>query len=352
MTTDGAAAMREWIFDLPVHLRQALDRCAETAWPGSESNTRAGAPGSILLAGMGGSAMACQLARSILWNELSVPCQVLQDPEVPGWVGPGTLACVVSYSGETWEALRMLDVCLGRGADVCAVARGGSLLAHPGLAESKRFALPSGFAPRAAVGWMLIPVLLAAAGSAASRLLEELRGAIETMEEEIGLWARGASLPGRDPRALAHEIAERLVFILAPHERLRPAAVRWKNQLLENGKQMAVESTFPELAHNEIMGWPHVLASVRPVFLCLEDVPFREGIRGRMAEAALRQWTGAGGALVRVPENGRSFCARILTHLALADLVSVEVARLRKIDPLPVEALERVKVEGAREAGA
>ena len=158
---EGQARMRDWIFGLAGQLRDAFSQSERTLWPsGAEP------PVSVLLGGMGGSAMACMVARSILQDRLPVPCVVLQDPLVPAWVGPGSLTGVVSYSGDTWETLRMLRECRSRGARTFAVASGGRLLSEARTSGSGRgsvdaFPVPSGFAPRASIGWMLVPVLAA-----------------------------------------------------------------------------------------------------------------------------------------------------------------------------------------------
>jgi glucose/mannose-6-phosphate isomerase len=353
MSDEGLGTMREWALDLPGQIREAMARARAVNWPASLAGMKGEAGiDSVFLGGMGGSSMACQLARSILADRLAVPCEVHQDPDIPRWVGPNTLAGVVSYSGETWEALHLRDACLARGALVFAVARGGSLLSCPRLSAEACFTVPVGFAPRAAVGWMLIPILLALAGEAKDLVEADLYEALDLMEEEAALWRDGAACPGRDPRVLARTLARRMVYVYTSEERYRPLGIRWKNQILENGKQVAAESAFPELAHNDIMGWSFAVQKQAPVFLLLETTSMRGGIRGRMVEAALAELAETGGTVVRVPERGKSVTASLLTHLALADLTSVELAAELGLDPLPVEAIERVKQTGAKGGGA
>jgi glucose/mannose-6-phosphate isomerase len=293
---------------------------------------------------MGGSGMACLLARSILAESLSVPCVVCQDPKLPPWIGPDTLVVIVTYSGETWEALRMLEFSLSRGARVLVVASGGRILDLGGTAESGRFRVPAGYAPRAALGWMIVPVLLALGGSAAA-----FSEGLERLSEEAELWKAGGVSAGRDPRALAERIGGKHAYIYAPGERQLPAAIRWKNQILENGKQMASAGAFPELVHNEIMGWSFACRCESPVFVVLEDPPGEPGARRVVEEEALRELRATGGEILRVPSLGRGSLARLLTHISLADMTSVELARRLGIDPLPIPAIERVKAACGKE---
>jgi len=354
--------MRRWTLELPRQLRGSLERARQTQWPERIAGLSGFQPRSICLCGMGGSAMASLLSRALLLDSLAVPCTVQQDPELPSWLGEGELAGVVSYSGETWEAIAMLREARRRGARCFVVASGGSLAREPGLEDSSCFLVPEGYAPRAALGWMLPPLLLLLSrfcGSATARdPRRDLDEACAALEKEIALWEKGSALPGRDPRALAEVVNGRPVFIYAPSARLHPVAIRWKNQILENGKQMAHEAVFPELAHNEIEGWEEGLSRGPAVFLLPEDgAPAAEGpgAGDRAAasrESAVSELERAGARVLRIPPHGETPAARLLTHVLLADLASVELAARRGVDPLPVEAIRRVKEASRKEPHA
>lgn len=342
---NGAGLMQEWVRESAAHLRLALERARECDWPVSARRSD-----SLLLGGMGGSAMACDLAACFL--EGRIPVQVLRDVDPPAWVRHGTPVGLVSYSGHTWETLEIARVCREAGASIWAVASGGPLLSEAGLEPEECFEVPAGFAPRAAALWLLVPVALAAGRVAGVDLDASLEEAADAIEEELGLWAAGDALPGRDPARIAEEIAGRIAVVYTPSERLRPLGVRWKNQLLENAKQPAYEAAFPELAHNEIMGWKAAADAGCLVHLVLED-PVRMDLRGvRVRDASIRELETQGGRVLRIPGRAGSLPVRILSHLVLADQVSLEVAALRGIDPLPVDAIERVKMACGKEQGA
>ncbi len=332
--------MRAWVLEIPEQLRGAVEQARSQGWPPDLP-----APESVVLAGMGGSAMACGLARSILLARAAVPISLHQDASTPGWAGPRAWFLAASYSGDTWETRRMLAIARQRGATVLAVASGGALIEESGNDPSRVFRVPAGYAPRAALGWMFPPVLLALArAGGASDVAGELEEARALLAEEIDLWRRGLACPGRDPRALAREIAGKLCLVYAPNETMRPAAVRWKTQLQENGKQAAAEAAFPEILHNEIMGWESLRAMPA---LCLLLEAGEDAGADRLAAAGLaaaaRELAQAGVRAIPVPARGRSLTARLLSHVALADMTSVELAAARGVDPFPVEAIGRVK---------
>jgi glucose/mannose-6-phosphate isomerase len=309
--------------------------------------------------------MAGDVARSILRDRLGIPMEVVRDPAIPAWVGPGTLVLAVSYSGNTWETLRAARTARERGARVLAVASGGALAEEARASDWPLFSVPPGFAPRAALAWMAVPTALGALSGdvcpeIATEVRDDLTEAAGLLAEEAALWERGGAFPGRDPAQIASVIEGRFAFVYAPTERLFPAAARWRGQLQENAKQAACAAAFPELAHNEITGWRFAAERLPAVFVLLEDDEAAEGIRGAHVNAAVGELMASGARVVRLPTPKRSGpqaaeacgggggrrhgpAARLFSHILLADAVSVEVARRRGVDPLPVEAIERVK---------
>lgn len=373
----GAGKMREWVLGLSEQLSDALAACAARGWPpitepsegavvapseGAMSMPGGEPPRAILVCGMGGSAMAGDAARSMLRDRLGVPMEVVRDPSLPAWVGSGTLVLAVSYSGNTWETLRAARTARQRGARVLAITSGGALAREAGEAGWPLFSLPPGYPPRAALGWMVVPVALGTLrGDPCPRIVEEVRAdlveAAAFLAEEAAVWQSGGACPGRDPSEIAAAVEGRFAFVYAPSERLRPAAARWCGQLQENAKQAACAAAFPELAHNEITGWRFAVEQLPSVHLLLEDDRAAEGIRGAHIRAAAAELAASGARVVRVPPYRRRGprpgdgdqaggpASSLLSHVLLADAVTVEVARRRGIDPVPVEAIERVKRE-------
>src|SRR4029079_260640 len=81
------------ILALPEHLSDALFRVASAGlgeWD---------APGGLVIAGMGGSAIGGDLARVALGDHASRPVAVSRDYGLPGWTTPDTTVLRASYSG-------------------------------------------------------------------------------------------------------------------------------------------------------------------------------------------------------------------------------------------------------------
>src|SRR5688572_21626454 len=80
----------------------------------------------VVVAGMGGSALAAGLAKS--WLQLGVPFEVVRKYDLPRYVGPNTLVIASSHSGNTEETLEAFHEALAIGAKVAVITSGGKLV--------------------------------------------------------------------------------------------------------------------------------------------------------------------------------------------------------------------------------
>jgi glucose/mannose-6-phosphate isomerase len=83
------------ILDLSDHLQDALWRVE------SAGIAPVDAPGGMVVAGMGGSAVGGRLAAGAIGPRLRRPMAIADGYSLPGWVGPDTLVLCSSYSGST-----------------------------------------------------------------------------------------------------------------------------------------------------------------------------------------------------------------------------------------------------------
>jgi glucose/mannose-6-phosphate isomerase len=110
----------------------------------------------------------------------------------------------------------------------------------------------------------------------------------------------------------------------------------------ENAKLPAFFLELPEADHNDVCGWAAAGGErcFAAVFLEDRDAHPRVGERFRLTAEAVDE---AGAPAVRVETAGETPTARLLWTTMLGDLVSLELAGRRGVDPLPVEAIERLK---------
>ena len=323
------------ILGLPEHLRDALWRVE------SAKLERHDAPGGLIVAGMGGSAIGGALARAALGDRASRPIIVMRDYGVPSWTTPDATVLCASYSDNTEETLAAFEGAGALGARRVVATTGGKLDAAAREEGVPVIPLPGAFQPRAAVGYALVIALeVAASCSAAESLHSEIDVAAAHTEELLAEWGPdGAedSLPKQLARGLHGTIPQ-----IAGAGLTAPIAYRWKTQLNENAKIPAFSSELPELDHNEIAGWAGAaeLGAFSTVFL--DDSDLHPRIRQRIELTRGLIGANAAGSF-RVESRGETRLERLVSLVLLGDLVSLYLAVLRGIDPTPVDAIERLK---------
>ncbi|HET9671644.1 MAG TPA: SIS domain-containing protein, partial [Actinomycetota bacterium] len=120
----------------------------------------------VVVCGMGGSAVAGDVLRSVFRGRLGVPVEVSRSAELPEHAGVHTLVVASSYSGNTSETLTAFRAATHRGCRAIAVTSGGILAAEAAERGVPTVGVPGGFQPRAALGWLAFAMLgaLEAAG--------------------------------------------------------------------------------------------------------------------------------------------------------------------------------------------
>jgi len=316
---------------MPDHLRDALWRIETARAPAME------APAAFVC-GMGGSAIGGDLAAAVLSDRLTKPLLVERGYALPPWAPAGAAVLCSSYSGNTEETLACYAAAEALGARRLVATTGGE------LAEAARrdgvpvIGLPAGLQPRAAVGYMFcVSAELAALADGAPRINTEIDAAASHL---------GDALEGAESRAreIAAEIGDATMVVYGS-DLTAPVAYRWKTQANENAKLPAFSSVLPEADHNELEGWSGAGGRFAAVFLEDRDQHPRERRRFELTAKAIGEHAAA---VIRVETEGETRTERALHAVMLGDLLSIELARARGVDPLPVEGIERFKQELGR----
>ena len=296
----------------------------------------------VTFCGMGGSAVAGDVLRSVFRERLNVPVDVNRSPTLPAYCGPHTLVVVSSYSGNTAETLACFREAVARGCRLIAVTSGGALATEAASAGAGLVTVPGGFQPRAALGWLAFPSLgaLETAG-----LLPDLAADVEeTVTELTTLASRlGPAIPARENLAkeLAHRLADRIPVIWGADGIGAVAATRWKTQFNENGKTPSFASAMSELDHNELVGWLRPSGELFAVIALRHDGEDPE--LARRFPLSLDVARDAGAHIEEFRGAGRAPLAQLFSLIALGDFASTYLALRRGVDPTPVAAIDRLK---------
>jgi glucose/mannose-6-phosphate isomerase len=301
-----------------------------------------------IVCGMGGSAIGGDLARDYLRDFLRIPLEVIRDYRLPAYIGKKSLVIVSSYSGNTEETVSSMREALRVGAVVVALSTGGEVMRLAREHGVPHFELPSGFAPREALAYSIVPLLF---------LLRPLSGSVPLGEE---LAEARSLLRDLSPRlgtpdevneaySLARELQGRFPVIYSAARHFGSVVTRWRSQLAENSEVLSSSHHLPEMHHNEIMGWrPGEDFLGRCHVIYLSDRGFHERVRRGWAHSSELIRKCAGG-VTEVQSQGKGLLARVFSLIYKGDFVSLYHSFLRGIDPTPVARIEFIKDRLSRE---
>lgn len=314
----------------------------EEAIKGLELNLLPFQPEEIVVTGMGGSAIVGDLLKSFLSNRISIPIHVNRDYTLPSFVDKNSLVFAVSYSGNTEETISAARKALKKKAKVVCITSDGKL---EKICEEKgviHIEVPKGYAPRAAIAFMFIPVL---------KLLSELLiydsdVAILDAVSELKELRDGLKKDVPTEKNQAKRLAERIkgkIPIVYGHSIYNAVANRWHTQFNENAEVLSWFGDFPEMNHNEVVGWKGDPNSESFIPILLRDEKESDRINDRIEltkEMVLEPVTED---VIEVWSKGETQLTRILTLLYLGDYISIYLALLHERDPYPVKIIDQLK---------
>ena len=297
----------------------------------------------IIVAGMGGSAIGGDVTYALVNDEITIPYLVVRGYNIPTWVDSSTLVICSSYSGNTEETISILGKAQSKGAKVCAITTGGKIGKICEKYNYDKVIIPSGMQPRAALAFSFIPILyilcrlniistsITSSLISSSKLIKENSKKYSMKNDDNPVWV------------LAKKIYNKIPIIYADSDRLQTVAVRLKGQICENGKILAYHSVFPEMNHNEIVGWEmnsELFSNYYIIWLFDNEMNERNKARQKIVMSMLNE-IGLDQFMLKV--KGHSFIERFLLLIHYGDWLSYWCAILHKTDPSPVQNIEKLK---------
>jgi glucose/mannose-6-phosphate isomerase len=229
-------------------------------------------------------------------------------------------------------------------ARVICITSGGKLAEKCNRDGVPWIRIPGGMPPRAALGYSFIPIL-----SALWRLeiapprwneLDEIPQRVREAGERCAV-----DVPDQEniAKQLARKLVDSLIVVHASADHLEAVAMRWKGQMHENAKMLAFHNVYPELDHNEVVGWAGQRSKAADAHvIVLRDPADSERIQRRI-EVTSEIIVGAGARVSQVWSGQGSALARMFGLIHLGDYVSLYLAVLNRVDPTPVETIDLVK---------
>lgn len=297
----------------------------------------------IMISGMGGSALPGNILRAYIHRHHArrgaYPAVAIYQNRhytLPPEAYRGCLNIICSHSGNTEETIAAFEQALAHKLPCIGISAGGAIerMCHVhGIAHVKLPIPFENFQPRMATGHFVsvIVQILVNAGKLPPRaarfgaLAKELQPAIARLEKE------GKRLAGR---------MKGKTPVIYASTQFKSLAMVWKIKINEHAKTPAFWNFFPELNHNEFVGFTNPQSPFLVVMLRdLRDHP-RNVMRYATTAKFLRK-AGVAVEIVDMPEGEILF--RIFATLALGDWAAYYLALAYNQDPTPVDMVENFK---------
>jgi len=325
--------MRKIILDFPEQFRIGI-KAAKNIYlkPGALLKP----PKNIIVCGMGGSG----LLGDILVTLRPLDIFSYKSYSLPPQAGNESLIICVSYSGQTEETISSFQTALNKNLSLLVITTGGK------LAElSKKYKVPlikipgPLIPPRLALGEMfaaLIQVLV-------NHDILDSEISDEVLELSSSLKSENFEVQGKK---LAKKIFKKIPIIYTSR-RFREVGWIWKNSLNETAKILAICNYFPELNHNETVGFWKInemqISNKKIFVLILRDKIASHPRVLKQMEIAKDLIEREGIKVEFVDIQGKTLLEKIFSTVILGFWTAYHLALLYKIDPTPIKQIEEFK---------
>jgi glucose/mannose-6-phosphate isomerase len=301
----------------------------------------------IIFAGMGGSAIAGDLARDWLDSTINAPMESVRSYHLPAHADEKTLVFLISYSGNTEETLSCTLDALKKGCTIVSISSDGALTRVSNALGLPVIGLPKMAAARVSFPYLFapIPYILSKFGLLPYRKAEELTEATDMVVKLTKEYAIETAFERNLAKKAALQIFGTVPIIYA-HGPYRSISLRFKTQVNENCKLPARCDFFPELNHNEIMGWeasPRILKHYTLVLLRSEDEP--EEVRTRIEALKAEFFEEKAKSVLEIWAQGKTLLTRMFHLLFTADMISLYLSVLHHRDPVASETFKILKYQ-------
>ncbi len=321
--------MKDLVNSFPEQLEKGLE-IAERAVV-SESNNIS----NVVITGLGGSGIGGTILTELL-DECRVPVLVNKSYFLPSFVNQDSLVIVSSYSGNTEESIQALQEALQKKAQIVCVCSGGKILEQAKQHQLEYIEIPGGFPPRSCLGYSLIQLIkiFVSKGLAQKELFNEIKEAAQLLKNEK-----------QTIQKRAHELAEKLkdkITVIYSLGSCEGISIRFRQQINENSKALCWHHVFPEMNHNELVGWTQENKKLSVIVFKTAFDYERNIKRYQICKPVFEKYASE---VNEVEAVGKSKFAQFMYLVNLGDWISCYIADLRGIDAVEVNIIDHLKKE-------
>lgn len=301
----------------------------------------------VIAVGMGGSALAPEFIKTWLDSELTVPYEIVKSYAFPASVNEHTLVIASSCSGNTEEVLAALDLARQKGAQIAVVAGGGSLVEVAERDSIAHVVLPPIKIQPRMLTFVQVRAHVALLGLFglvdSEKLLSRIAATHDWLRDESASWTKEVPIDKNLAKRIALQaVGKTPVFYGGPLT--GSIAYKWKISWNENAKNVAFWNQYPEVSHNEFIGWSsHPVEKPFAVFDLVSALEHPH-VLARF-DISDRLLSGKRPAATRIDMVGDDLLHQLLRAHVLADYASIYTGILNGVDPGPVPLVTKLKQE-------
>lgn len=346
-------------FDFPQNLRKAVEN-VKAFTPPERAKVGHHLIGyedveNVVLVGMGGSAIAGDILKDWIGNEIAVPMETVRGYHLPAYLNEKSLVFFISYSGNTEETLSCMLDAVKKGCQIISISSNGALGRVTQRLGLPLIALPKMAAARASLPYLFapIPYLLANVGLLSPRKVErEMNDTIEVVDK----MARELAIEVPTEKNFAKRVALEIfgtIPVVYCYNPYKSVGLRFKDQVNENCKLPARCDVFPELNHNEIMGWEasHSILKRYTLVLLRDSEAEPSEVKTRINVLKEKFFLKKANSVVEISPQGKTPLGKIFSLIFLLDVVSMYLAVLHGRDPVASKTFQILKYEVTERLG-
>ncbi|MDP9287945.1 MAG: SIS domain-containing protein [Thermoproteota archaeon] len=296
----------------------------------------------ITLCGMGGSATSCDILSDLLHSFSNIPSTVTRGQRT-SMLDRQSLVIVNSVSGNTAEALLMVEEASAQNAEVICISAGGRMKELAASCGYQHVKIPNLAVPRASLPYLLMPGFklvepFLGISIDHSQIYENLSSTVKRISVSVPYEINIA-------KKISSFLSEGFAFCFASPS-LSSVSKRFKNSLNENAKLHCIHESILESCHNEIV--PFTYESEYPdrkiLFLrWANDLPFINDRFSRVT-ALLSQ---LGLPFMELYADETNWIKAVISSIFILDYSTIYMAVSRNVDPSATPAIDILKgVEG------
>lgn len=322
--------MKELILKFPQQLHEAVAIAGKATL-----NKPVKQISNVLICGLGGSGIGGTIVKEILHDEANVPIDIMKSYSVPDYVNENTLVICSSYSGNTEETLESYRLAKNKKAQIVCITSGGQLLEMVKKDGYSAIVVPGGMPPRACLGYSLTQLLhILAFYGLAKEHVSHISGAAKLLEKEQSSIMKEAA-------EITNKIVGKLpvIYSTALNEGI---AIRFRQQLNENAKILCWHHVFPEMNHNELVGWSHEYPEVAVMMFIEKDEHPRNQLRIEICRKIFQKYAGE---LLEIYPKGSNSIEKKIYWIHLGDWISYYLSEKRNVDAMDIKVIDQLKKE-------